>query len=182
MTFFAEWLQLSKEQFRILVMLADIGTFRGSLADMCRYVFVDPQTRNRNRFRNALDELVKQGYITSVQEGRIYNLSIVPKEKEITISAEYVARIRRHDYHTEAVAWEIVLKVLLWLSEFANGTEFQNSELATGVGSSVSQCCAAKNVLEREYEAFVKEYTYHQACEGVILRKGQVVNMCAWWN
>ena len=182
MTFFAEWLQLPKEQFRILVMLADIGTFRGSLADMCRYFSVAPQTRNRNRVRLALDELARQAYITATRTGRTYNLSIIPKEKEITISAEYVARIRRHDYHTEAVAWEIVLKVLLWLSEYANGTEFQNSELAEGVGSSVSQCCAAKNVLEREYEAFIKEYIYHQAGEGVILRKGQVVNMCAWWN
>ena len=62
LTFFAEWLLLPKEEFRILVMLADVGEFRGNLSDMCRYFSVDPQTHNRNRFRIAIDELARHGF------------------------------------------------------------------------------------------------------------------------
>ena len=76
LTFFAEWLILPKEQFRILVMLADVGAFRGSLADMCRYFSVDPQTHNNNRLRAAIDELTRHHYITATRTGRTYQMSV----------------------------------------------------------------------------------------------------------
>ena len=42
--FFLEWLRLPKEEFNILMMLADMGgSFKGNLSEMCRYFRVDPE-------------------------------------------------------------------------------------------------------------------------------------------
>lgn len=181
LTFFAEWLPLPKEQFRILVMLADVGAFRGSLANMCRYFSVDPQTNNNNRVRAAIDELACHNYITVTRTGRTYQMTVIPKEQEITMPAEWVARIRRHEYNSEGVAWEIVLKVQLWLMQNANGMLVTNDEIAVGVDTSVSQVVAAMNVLKSEFQAFVKDYAYW--CFGnTFRRKGQIIDMSAWWS
>ncbi len=178
---YAEWLPLSKEQFRILVMLADLGESRGTLSDMCRYFSVDPQTHNRNRLRAAIDELTRRGFIRVSQTGRTYQMAVIPKETEITMPAEWVTRIRRHEYNSEGVAWEIVLKVQLWLMQNANGTLVTNDEIAADVDTSVSQVCAAKNVLEREYRALVKDYAYWNT-GNTFRRKGQIIDMSAWWS
>ena len=181
LTFFAEWLILPKEQFRILVMLADVGAFRGSLANMCGYFSVDPQTNNNNRLRAAIDELARHNYITVTRTGRTYQMTVIPKDQEITMPAEWVVRIRHHEYHTEDVAWETVLKVQLWLMQNANGKLVTNDEIAMGIDTSVSQVCAAKNVLEREYRALVKDYAYWNT--GICFRrKGQIIDMSAWWS
>lgn len=181
LTFFAEWLSLPKEQFRILVMLADLCEFRGTLSDMCRYFSVDPQTNNRNRLRVAIDELTHHCFIKATRAGNTYQIALIPKETEITMPAEWVARIRRHEYNAEGVAWENVLKVQLWLMQNANGTFVTNDEIAMGVDTSVSQVCSAKNVLEREYRALVKDYAYWNT-GNTFRRKGQVIDMSAWWT
>ena len=180
LTFFAEWLSLPKEQFRILVMLADVGAFRGNLSDLCRYFSVDPQDYHRRRIRAAIEELTRHGYIQSARTGNTYQMALVPKEDEITMPADWVARIRRHEYYTENVAWEIVLKVQLWLSLYAE-CEITNPEIAAGINTSVSQIVAAKNILEHEYQAFIKEYVYWNTGD-CFRRKGQIINMSAWWK
>ena len=179
--FFAEWLALPKEQFRILVMIADIGAFRGSLANMCRYFSVDPQTNNNNRLRAAIDELARHNYITATQAGRTYQMTVIPKEQEITMPAEWVARIRRHEYNAEGVAWEIVLKAQLWLMQNTKDVVVTNEEIASAIDISVSQVVAAMNVLKSEFQAFRKSYAYW--CFGDIFRrKGQIIDMSAWWS
>ena len=181
LTFYAEWLQLPKEQFRILVMLADVGAFRGNLSDICRYFAVDPQTHNRNRFRTAIEELARQNFIAVARAGNTYQMGSIPKETEITMPAEWVNRIRRHEYNTEDVAWEIVLKVQLWLLLNANNGLITNDDIAVGVNASVSQVVAAKNVLQNEYQAFIKDYAYWST-GNCFRRKGQIIDMSAWWT
>ena len=51
LVFYKEWFPLPKGEFRILAMLADKGQFSGNLSDLCRYFFVNPQTRTRNRLQ-----------------------------------------------------------------------------------------------------------------------------------
>ena len=179
LTFFAEWLILPKEQFRILVMLADVGAFRGSLADMCRYFSVDPQTHNNNRLRAAIDELTRHHYITVTQTGRTYEMAVIPKETEITMPSEWVLRILRHEYNSEGVAWENVLKVQLWLMQ--NSKELvTNEDISLDVGISISQVVAAMNVLKNEFQAFIKEYAYWDF-DNCFRRKGQIIDLSAWW-
>ena len=180
LTFFAEWLILPKEQFRILVMLADVGAFRGSLADMCRYFSVDPQTNNNNRLRAAIDELARYNYITVTRTGRTYQMTVIPKETEITMPSEWVLRILRHEYNSEGVAWENVLKVQLWLMQ--NAKELvTNEDISLDVGISISQVVAAMNVLKNEFQAFRKDYAYWSFGD-IFRRKGQIIDMSAWWS
>lgn len=181
LTFYAEWLRLPKEQFRVLVMLADKGDFWGNLSDMCRYFFVDPQTRNRNSLRSAIEELTQQRFITSKRTGRTYHLTAIPKAEEVSMPAEWAERIRRHDYSSESVAWEVVLKVQLWLIQHGQGT-ITNAQIASDIGTSESTVVAAKNVLEREYQAFVKKYHYEVTSDCFFMRKGQIISMAAWWT
>ena len=181
MTFFAEWLSLPKEQFRILVMLADVGLFRGTLSDMCRYFSVDPQTNNRNRLRAAIDELARHDFIKATRAGNTYQMTVIPKETEITMPEEWVARIRRHEYNSEGVAWEIVLKVQLWLMQNAKDTVVTNEEIALAIDISVSQVVAAMNVLKSEFQAFVKDYAYW-SFGNTFRRKGQIIDLSAWWS
>ena len=180
LTFFAEWLILPKEQFRVSVMIADVGAFRGSLADMCRYFSVDPQTHNNNRLRAAIDELTRHHYITATRTGRTYQMTVIPKETEITMPAEWVLRILRHEYNSEGVAWENVLKVQLWLMQ--NAKELvTNEDISLDVGISISQVVAAMNVLKNEFQAFRKDYAYWNF-GNTFRRKGQIIDMSAWWS
>ena len=179
--FFAEWLILPKDQFRILVMLADVGVFRGSLANMCRYFSVDPQTNNNNRLRAAIDELARYNYITVTRTGRTYQMTVIPKEQEITMPAEWVARIRRHEYNSEGVAWEIVLKAQLWLMQNTKDVVVTNEEIASAIDISVNQVVAAMNVLKSEFQAFRKSYAYWSFGD-IFRRKGQIIDMSAWWS
>ncbi len=181
LTFFAEWLYLPKDQFRILVMLADVGAFAGTLSDMCRYFSVDPQTRNRNRLRSAIDELSRNGYIRSARTGNIYQLTVVPKEDEIKMPDEWVSRLRCREYEKEGVAWEIVLKVQLWLMQNAKDGIVTNAEIAVNVCISTSQVVAAMSVLKNEFQAFRKDYAYWHTGD-CFRRKGQIIDMSAWWK
>lgn len=171
LTFYAEWLSLPKEQFRILAMLADTGEFSGNLSDVCRYFSVNPQTRNRNAIRSAIEELQKQCYIKADLTGRTYRLSIIPKAEEISMPQEWAQRIIRHEYNTEAVSWEAVLKVMLWLTQNDQGT-ITNGMIAADLGVSEGTVVAAKNVLEREYKAFIKKYDYEITSADYFRRKG----------
>ena len=180
-TFFAEWLILPKEQFRILVMLADVGAFRGTLSDMCGYFSVGTQTNNRNRLRAAIDELARHNYITVTRTGRTYQMTVIPKEQEITMPAEWVARIRHHEYNAEGVAWEIVLKAQLWLMQNTKDVVVTNEEIASAIDISVSQVVAAMNVLKSEFQAFRKSYAYWSFGD-IFRRKGQIIDMSAWWS
>ena len=162
-------------------MLADVGAFRGSLANMCRYFSVDPQTNNNNRLRAAIDELARHNYITATQAGRTYQMTVIPKEQEITMPAEWVARIRRHEYNAEGVAWEIVLKAQLWLMQNTKDVVVTNEEIASAIDISVSQVVAAMNVLKSEFQAFRKSYAYWSFGD-IFRRKGQIIDMSAWWS
>ena len=162
-------------------MLADVGVFRGTLADMCRYLSVDPQTHNRNRLRAAIDELARYGFIQAVRAGNTYQISVIPKETEITMPAEWVARIRRHEYNSEKVAWEIVLKVQLWLIQNAKDVIITNHAIAESINISSSQVVAAMNVLKNEFQAFRKDYAYW-SFGNTFRRKGQIIDMSAWWS
>jgi len=70
--FFWEWLRLPKEEFNILMMLADMGgCFKGNLSDMCRYFRVDPgNSKNKAPMRTAILS---------------FKRSLIVKEKRIAI-------------------------------------------------------------------------------------------------
>lgn len=182
-SFFREWLPLEKNEFRILAMLADCGgEYCGNLSDMCRYFFVDPQSKNRKKLRDVLQCLTDKNYIESTSNGRTYRLRLIPKEKEIALSKEWFARVREGQYSAASVSWEAVTKTLLWLCAHAPNETITNQKIADELRVSVSVVVSAKNVLERDFEALTKRYVAEKINADTFRRVGQKVELSAWWK
>lgn len=180
-TFFSEWLPLDKKEFRILAMLADKGKFQGNLSDMCRYFSLDPQTRTRSQLRESIQKLLDQGLIVQEISGNTYTLRAIPKVEKIDMPREWLTLLRQHQYSSESVSWEAIVKVLLWLSACGSDQVIRNDMLAADLKISVSTIIAAKNVLQNEFEAITKEYISEKLGEDFFVRTGQKINVAAWW-
>ena len=176
--FFREWLPLPKDQFRVLLYLTRFGSFSGNLSDLCRYFSLNPQTKNRNNVRNAIEALAASEMIECTKDGRTYNLQVIPKEKEIDLPCAWVDALTGKPFSV-SISAEAVIKVLLWLLE--NGTAvFTNAELAAELNISTTTIVLAKKVLAEDFEAIVKEYVTTKVSEGVYHRDGQIVSVSAW--
>ena len=72
--FYNEWLPLPKAEFNIMAMVAEHGgAYAGNLSDMCRYLTVTPQSRNRNQLRSAIESLTSKGFLSCETRGRTYH-------------------------------------------------------------------------------------------------------------
>ena len=180
-TMYREWLPLEKKQFRILAMLADKGEYTGNLSILCDYFSLSRQQHNRSALRTAIGQLANTGYLTYSTEGRTYHISAVPKATAITITREWLQRLIAHDYSSENVAWEQVLKVLLWV---CNNKEpvIQNQMIADDLQVSVSTIGCAKNVLEYEYAAIRRRKVSEKIGDDFFRTIGQELAASAWWS
>ncbi len=174
-TFYREWFPLDKKEFRILAMIADLGEFRGNLSDMCRYLSLDPQTRNRNQLKASIQKLTEENFIEYSQTGNTYVLRVIPKATEICIAREWLHRLKNHEYEAASVSWVSTLKVLLWLCEQSFDEIFTNAKMADDLKISVSTIDSAKNVLEKDFEAIVREIISEKITENRFRRVGQKV-------
>ena len=183
-TFYAEWLPLDKKEFRILAMLADKGTFIGNLSDICRYFNLTATSQTRNKLRDSIELLQSQHFINSNLKGRTYNLSLIPKESELKIPQEWYEALLSHSYSADSVAWEMVLKTLLWILLYSDNGEqvLTNEWIASELNTSVSTICSAKNVLEKDFEAILRERVSIKLSEGHFMNIGQHITPCAWWD
>lgn len=181
MFFRCEWLSLPKDEFRMLVMIVDIGENIGNLSAMCRYFGLNQQSKTKERLKNALYSLNAKGLINLTKNGNSYS-AVLPNESQaengITIDKGYVIKIKKHEY-TRSVAWENVLKVYIWLCLNAN-IEFTNSQISSCLEISESTIIEAKHVL-RDYGAV--EIEYINVIKGEkIYRTGQIACPSAFWN
>ncbi len=182
-TFYWEWLSLSKDQFRLLAMIAASGgQFDGNYADMCNYLSVTPQSRNRAKIKTALEALSAAGFIEWEQAGRTNHLKINPKETAIKIPLDLANSIIRHDYSKEEqVAWEQVLKLYIWIVH--NELDIViNRMIAADLSTSESTVCSAKNVLLKEYETITKRKISEKLSDNCFRTLGQELRACAWWK
>ena len=145
--FFREWLPLPKAEFNVLTMIAEQGgTFSGNWSDMCRYINLTPQDRNRKVLQAAVESLTSKGFITWDSRGRTQTLKVIPKAKGIELPRPWVQSVINHDYSSEAVAFAQVLKVYLWIC--GNDLDIvTNSMIADDIGMSVDTVTSAINVL-----------------------------------
>lgn len=180
-TFFREWLPLQKSEFRILAMLADRGEFKGNLSELCDYFSLTRQTRNRDQLKSSIQKLQEQGLIECEISGRTYTLRAVPKAEKLEIPRAWMERITAHNYTSESVAWEQVLKVYLWI---AGNTEpvVTNQMIAADLDTSISTIGYAKNVLQREYEAITRKKVSDKLGDGSFRTIGQELAAVAWWS
>ena len=180
--FYLEWLPLPKAQFNILAMLAEQGgSFSGNYSDMCRYLNVTPQSRNRDALRTAIETLSSKGFIEWESRGRTQHLKLIPKAKEVKLPRRWVQSVIRHDYSSESVAFTQVLKVFTWIAW--NKMEIvTNDMIAADLNISPSTVVAAKNVLEREYENITKRKVSEKQGENIFRTLGQELRTSAWWT
>lgn len=154
--FYGEWLLLPKGEFSVLAMVAEQGgSYTGNYADMCRYLNVTPQSRNRSQLQAAIESLTSKRLLTCESRGRTQYLRIIPKETEVKLPRPWVQSVVRHDYSSEPVAFAHVLKVFIWITLHSEEI-VTNDMIATDLGISVSTVCSAKNVQQYEYENITK--------------------------
>ena len=180
--FYWEWLPLPKAEFNILAMLAEHGgSFSGNYSDMCRYLGVTPQNRNRQSLRDAMESLTSGGYITHESQGRTQTLKVIPKAVEIPLPRLWVQSVIRHDYSSESVAFAQVLKVFAWIV-WNKATVVTNDLIAMDLNVSASTVVSAKNVLKREYENVRQRNVSEKLGEKIFRNLGQELEANAWWT
>ena len=178
--FFEEWLQLPKAEFNILAMVAEQGgSYSGNYSDMCKYLNVTPQTRNREQLRSTIESLTSKGFLTCDTRGRTHHLNVIPKETEVRLPKVWVQSVIQHNYSSENVACAQVLKVFMWILQ--NRMEVvTNAMIAEDLRISESTVCSAKNVLQYEYENITKRKVSEKRGEG-FRTLGQELTASAFW-
>ena len=179
--FYSEWLPLPKAEFNVLAMVAEQGgTYAGNYADMCRYLNVTPQTRNRGQLRAAIESLTSKGFLTCEDRGRTRHLRVVPKGTEVRLPRLWVQSVIHHDYSSEIVAATQVLKVFMWIMQ--NRMQVvTNTMISAELGISESTVCKAKNVLQFEYENICRKARSKKWGES-FRRIGQELAASAFWK
>lgn len=184
-TFDIEWLSLPKSEFRLLVMIADIGGNIKCLSNACRYFGLrDDETSTKDRMKEDLQSLVDKGIINLTKIKRRYYATLNPiaEDNIITIKREYLKTIMQRNYEAK-VAWEQVLKCYLWIdSETKPDVLFTNDEMVAAMNISSSTISKAKSPLKNEYEAVKIEIIKDKIGDNDYRTRGQTAQVSAWWN
>lgn len=181
-TFYWEWVSLPKAEFNILAMLAEQGgSFCGNYADMCRYLNVTSQSKNRAQLKHSIESLSSKGLLEWKECGRTQKLMVVPKATAIALDRQLVRSVIRHDYTSEQVAFAQVLKVFVWIVH--NKMEVvTNMMIADELGISESTVVSAKNVLIREYENVSRKKISEKIGKNRFRTLGQELEASAIWS
>ena len=179
--FYREWLPLPKAEFNVLTMIAEQGgTFSGNYTEMCRYLGVTPQDRNRKVLQAAIESLDSKGFITWDSRGRTQMLKVIPKATVIELPRQWVRSVINHDYSSESVAFAQVLKVFMWIVQNKEPV-VTNKQIANRLNISESTVCSAKNVLQYEYENITKRKVSEKWGDDFI-SLGQELAASAFWK
>lgn len=183
--FYREWLTLPKNDFRILAMLAEqSGSFKGSLADMCRLLNVTPgQSKTNAKLKESMETLTADGYITYQKQGNTYTLALIPKETEIKVFRKWVEDvIYVKGFEGESVAWEQVLKMLIWVYG-QDGMAFHTAkEIGEELGVSGDVVASAYKVLDRQFQSVAREPEKHKTFNGEFRVAGQYFTGAQPWS
>ncbi len=179
--FYDEWLPLPKAEFNVLAMVAEQGgAYAGNYSDMCRYLSVTPQSRNREQLRSAIESLTSKGFLSCDTRGRTHHLKVIPKGKEVILPKLWVQSVIHHDYTSESVAFAQVLKLFLWIVQ--NRMDIvTNAQIAEELGISESTVVSAKKVLYTEYENIYKKKVSQKYGDG-FRSLGQELAASAFWT
>ena len=182
--FYQEWLRLPKEEFNILMMLADKGgSFKGTLADLCRYFRVDPHnSKNKAPLKKAIENLTATGFITSEKSGYTYTLHLIPKEKKVELLRKWVDPILQAEQFSQSVAKAQVIKSLIWISQNSYSKIVINDEIVSELNMSVSTFGSAKNVLEKDFHVILREIERITLSGGEKRNIGQRLGVPAEWS
>lgn len=171
--FFYEWLSLDKNDFRILALLAAKGDFKGNFSDLCAALSLSRSGKNNKSLDASITRLRDQNYITAEINDNQIQMAIIPKAEEIYISEERFAQIFGKKFKA-GVAWQVVLKVYLWLVYSSTNDLIHRADIAETVNVSPSSITSATNVLQDELHYFHKK-TEKNFSDGKYITLGQYI-------
>lgn len=184
--FYTDWLVLPKNDFRILIMLAEYGgKFSGTLSDICVYFDVSAQARNRNKFRESIAGLKERQFITASEDVRCLHISTNPKaeENKIVIQKEWVKRVRQHEPWKRSVSWIQVIKVFLWIWKYGSTESFCTRQMIAGClgDASAETVGEAIMVLDHHYGAILRKRVSEKVDDEHFITLGQMIQASAFW-
>ena len=157
---------------------------KGSLADMCRQLNIAPgQSKTNAKLKASIEALTADGYISHQKKGNTYTLALVPKETEIKVFRKWVEDvIYVKGFESESVAWEPVLKMLIWVYG-QNGLAYHAaSEIGEELGVSADVVGAAGRLLERQYYSISREPEKYKNSDGEFRTAGQYFTGAQPWS
>lgn len=184
--FYTDWLTLPKNDFRILIMLAEYGgKFCGTLSDICGYFYVSAQARNKRKFKESIDSLKEQQFITAEESAHTLELTVIPRAREnkIVIQKEWVKRVRKHEPWKRSVSWIQVIKVFLWIWKYGSTESFCTRQMiADRLGDVSSETVGeALMVLDHHYGAILRKRVSEKVDNEHFITLGQRIQASAFW-
>ena len=179
-----EWLKLEKYNFKLLTLVAVLAqnhlAYRGTVAEMCEYLGVDNQTKNRRAITTAITQLEKKGMIKTILDGKVYTITLsVKAEKKkdvIVIQKKWIEMVQGLK---GGVSWDNVLRV--WLYLIANEEEIITSKkIAADLGMKKSMVDRIKIVLVNDLQAIKCRDRSKKISEGNFKKLGQTIDTFAW--
>ena len=180
-----EWLKLEKYNFKLLTLVAVLAqnhlAYRGTVAEMCDYLGIDNQTKNRRAITTAIAQLEEKGMVkTILDNNKVYTITLsVKAEKKkdvIVIQKKWIEMVQGL---TTGVTWDNVLRV--WLYLIANEEEIITSKkIAADLGMSKSMVDRIKIVLVSDLKAIKCQNRAKKISEGNFQKLGQTIDTFAW--
>ena len=179
-----EWLKLEKYNFKLLTLVAVLAqnhlAYRGTVAEMCEYLGVDNQTKNRRAITTAIEQLEKKGMVKTILDGKVYTITLsVKAEKKkdvIVIQKKWIEMVQGL---TTGVTWDNVLRV--WLYLIANEEEIITSKkIAADLGMTKRMVDRIKVVLVNDLQAIKCKNRSKKISEGNFKKLGQTIDTFAW--
>lgn len=179
-----EWLKLEKYNFKLLTLVAVLAqnhlAYRGTVAEMCEYLGVDNQTKNRRAITTAIEQLEKKGMVKTILDGKVYTITLsVKAEKKkdvIIIQKKWIEMVQGL---TTGVTWDNVLRV--WLYLIANEEEIITSKkIAADLGMTKRMVDRIKVVLVNDLQAIKCRDRSKKISEGNFKKLGQTIDTFAW--
>lgn len=142
-------LEMSKNEFKLITMVLalrnDNKLYSGTIKDMCDFLGVGSDSRNKKNILNALSNLTSQGILRYDVERNFYTIRLDLKctEKEIIqLDREWLETIKIYKASTTntSVDWSNLLKVFLYLID--HNDEIINT---TTIASKVDLSCSIVN-------------------------------------
>ena len=173
-------------EFKLLTLITVLAenhlAYRGTLSDMCRFIgLAANNSRTNARIKEAIGSLCAKGFIRTIQDGRIWTLTLDRKasnrSKVIRIRQDWVLAAKA--IQGKGVDWTIVLRVWLYLID--NKREIiRSSEIAYALGVSVDMISAAKKVLTDDLHAIVCNRVNKINPDGSFRCLGSNIDVNAW--
>lgn len=181
-----EWLKLEKYNFKLLTLVAVLAqnhlAYRGTVAEMCDYLGINNQTKNRRAITTAIAQLEEKGMVkTILDNNKVYTITLsVKAEKKkdvIVIQKKWIEMVQ--GLKSRGVSWDNVLRV--WLYLIANEEEIITSKkIAADLGISERKVARIKDVLVNDLKAIKCQDRYKKTSGVNFTKLGQTIDTFAW--